>query len=487
MNCNQSTDAVLKDNIFEFDDLKPVAVNREKTAISSFLGFFAARQNLLSCWSESTYCQTDFEFWLFRQHYFVCNSSDTVRRVFLEEHDNYDRKSPQMRHSLEPLLGDGLFVSDGDLWRERREKCAPAFEIDLLPDFASVMVESARELVDCWENIPNDRPVDMLNEMARLTARIIGRTVFGDDIADSEAAQVVQGFSRYQEQIEQISIADAFGVPFLRWFKNPFRRLLSLRSAAKVQEIIDRIIERYSQEKKFELQQDGQSSRLTLLSLLLEGSMGKVEGAKKCPLGFSAARNEAIVMFMAGHETTANTLAWAWYLLDHCPRVADRLHEELKKVLGDRLPTYEDVPNLPYTRAIFEETLRLYPPVPLLSRQARASDTIHHTQIYPDTIVLVIPWLLHRHQLYWEKPDSFIPERFLPNQPKPDNFTYIPFSAGRRVCLGKRFGMTEGILCLATLAQRFRPRLVPNYKVEIECRLTLRPKGGLPMYLEQCQ
>ncbi|MEB3312090.1 MAG: cytochrome P450 [Snowella sp.] len=468
---------------FESEPSEPVSVNPNEAATNSLTGWLQFRQNLLSCWSEATYSLTSFEFSLLRQHYFVCNSPDTVRRVFLEEHDNYDRKSPQMRHALEPLLGDGLFVSDGQLWRERREYCTPAFESDLLPDFAAMMVESAQELAENWRSLPLDAPVDILNEMAKLTARIIGRTIFGDDIAESEASQVVQGFSNYQRHIEHIQIADAFGLSFLNWMTNPFRRIASLKSAYQVHEVIDRIIDRYSQQKKNELSNLQESSRLTLLSLLLEGHTGKADSPKKCPLGFSAARNEAIVMFMAGHETTANALAWTWYLLDHSPLVAAKLREELDQVIGKRPPKYEDVVNLPYTRSVFEEAMRLYPPVPVLSRQARENDCLDDITIHPNTIILVIPWLLHRHRLYWEKPNSFIPERFLNPSSRPDNFVYIPFSAGRRACLGKRFGMMEGILCLATLAQRFQPRLIPQHRVSIECRITLRPEGGLPMYL----
>ncbi len=470
--------------VFESDLIEPVSVNPNQAATSSLAGLLQFRQNLLACWPEAAYSRTSFEFSLLRQHYFACNSSDTVRRVFLEEHDNYDRKSPQMRHTLEPLLGDGLFVSDGQLWRQRRDYCTPAFENDLLPDFASIMVESAQELAENWQSLPQGQPVDILNEMAKLTARIIGRTIFGDDISEREAAQVVQGFSDYQKHIEQINFADAFGLPFLSGMTNPFRRIAALKAASKVQEVIDRIIERYSQRQKAEQLDQPENSRLTLLSLLLEGHTGKSDSSKKCPLGFSSARNEAIVMFMAGHETTANALAWTWYLLDHSPRVASQLREELDQVLGKRLPKYEDVVNLPYTRAVFEEAMRLYPPVPVLSRQAREHDFIDDITIHPNTIILVIPWLLHRHRLYWDKPNSFIPERFLNNSSRPDNFVYIPFSAGRRACLGKRFGITEGILCLATLAQRFQPRLAANHSVSIECRLTLRPKGGLPMYLE---
>jgi cytochrome P450 len=188
-------------------------------------------------------------------------------------------------------------------------------------------------------------------------------------------------------------------------------------------------------------------------------------------------------MFMAGHETTANALAWTWYLLDFDPAARLRLQEELDRVLGGRLPRLEDIDNLPYTRAVFEEAMRLYPPVPLLSRQARGADEIRGRKVKPGSIILVLPWLLHRHQDYWENPNAFRPERFLPDQPRPNKFCYLPFSVGRRVCLGKRFGLAEGILCLATLAQHFSPALLPQHKVEIECRLTLRPKGGLPMLL----
>lgn len=458
------------------NESEPVKIHRPSNWKNPLKSLQQLRSNLLSIWPEAAYRGQAFQVNFINQHYCICNSPDSVRQVFLDEHDNYDRKAPQMRHALEPLLGDGLFVSDGALWKERREYCAPAFEAELLPNFAETMVRTAREMADQWASQPQGTQVDMLNEMARLTSRIIGRTVFGDDTSDAEAAQVVSGFSDYQKTIEQLSLADTFGLPFLRWLSNPFQRLRSIKAAAKVHEIIDRIIARH--------QASPTAERTTLLSLLLEGSINKREGQKRCPLHRSAARNEAIVMFMAGHETTANSLAWTWYLLDHSPRVTARLHEELDRVLGNRPPTLEDVPNLPYSRAVFEEALRLYPPVPVLSRQAREGDVIRGKKIKPNSIILVIPWLLHRHELYWEKPNHFIPERFMPGQPRPDKFTYLPFSVGQRVCLGMRFGLTEGILCLATLAQRFNPRLKPGHQVEIECRLTLRPRGGLPMFIE---
>ncbi|WP_374490309.1 cytochrome P450 [Zoogloea sp.] len=457
----------------------PVSIQRPADWISNLRSIITGQRNLLAIWPDRAYRALSLKFKLLNQPYLVCNSPDTVRRVFLDEHDNYDRKSPQMRHALEPLLGDGLFVSDGELWKERRAYCAPAFEKELLPDFAQLMTDSAREVADRWAQLPADSPVDMLNEMARLTARIIGRTVFGDETSDAEAAQVVRGFSEYQRQIDQLSIADSFGLPFLRWLTNPLQHLRCLRAGARVQAVIDRIIQRQ--------QHAPQGARLNLMQMFLEGHTGARSSTRRCPLHPTAARNEAIVMFMAGHETTANALAWAWYLLDHNPRVAACLHAELDQVLGGRPPTLDDVPNLPYTRAVFEETMRLYPPVPVLSRQARQADVIRERDVEPGAIILTLPWLLHRHELFWEAPEHFVPERFMPGQPRPDKFIYLPFSVGHRVCLGLRFGLTEGILCLATLAQRFRAQVAPGHQVAIECRLTLRPQGGLPMLLQPRQ
>ena len=203
------------------------------------------------------------------------------------------------------------------------------------------------------------------------------------------------------------------------------------------------------------------------------------------PLNLAALRDEASVIFLAGQETTANSLAWTWYLLSQAGEVEDRLHAELAQVLGGRLPTLADVPRLGYTRAIFEEALRLYPPVPVLGRQALCDELISDQRIPAGSLLLVIPWLLHRHRHLWERPDHFIPERFLPenSQSRPKH-AYIPFGTGPRICAGAAFGLTEAILAIATLAQRVRLRLATDAVVEPACRLTLRPGYTLPMMVE---
>jgi cytochrome P450 len=203
------------------------------------------------------------------------------------------------------------------------------------------------------------------------------------------------------------------------------------------------------------------------------------------PLDETALRNEAAVIFMAGHETTANSLAWTWYLLSQAPEVEERLHTELAEVLGGRPPTLDDVPKLIYTRAVFEETVRLYPPVPLLARQALRDETIRGRPVPEGSLVMVVPWLLHRHRKFWGKPDHYIPQRFLPeNSQFRVRHAYLPFSVGPRICAGAAFGLTEAILCIATLAQRARLRLAPDAVVAPVCRLTLRPGDDLRMFVE---
>jgi cytochrome P450 len=245
------------------------------------------------------------------------------------------------------------------------------------------------------------------------------------------------------------------------------------RSAKRIHKVLEQVIgdcrERLS---------GGEASMIRLLLEARDPETGE-------PLDDVALRNEAAVIFMAGHETTANSLAWAWYLLSQSPQTEEHLHAELAKALAGRLPTLDDVPELPYTRAIFEETVRLYPPVPLLARQALRDETIRGRSVPAGSLLIVVPWLLHRHRKFWGKPDHYIPERFLPeNAQFRVRHAYLPFSVGPRICIGAAFGLTEAVLCIATLAQRVRLRLAPDAAVAPVCRLTLRPGDDLRMYVE---
>ena len=426
------------------------------------------RRNFLEMWEEDAF---DLEFAagrLFMRRVFLCNSPDSVQFAFSLKNASFERKSAQMRYALQPLIGDGLFISDGETWRKRRRIVAPIVHVSRLPEFAPVMAETAAEMRDRWARL-QPPSIDALAEMAHLTAEIICRTIFGRQLGRDHAHEIVDGFSDYQRVIDQIDLVSLLGLPdwFPRWYSPAIRR-----SVARIHGVLDGIIASYRARVP--------SDEVSVIGRLLDAR--DIDTGE--PLDAEALRNEAAVLFMAGHETTANTLAWAWYLLSQAPDVEARLHAELDQVLGGRQATIADLPRLVFARAIIEETLRLYPPVPILPREALREETYQDTRIPKGSLVLVVPWLLHRHRKLWDKPDHFIPDRFMPGNAAPSKFAYIPFSIGPRICAGMSFGQQEALLCLATLAQSFRLRLEPGREIKPVCRLTLRPEGGLQMRIE---
>jgi cytochrome P450 len=426
-----------------------------------------ARRNFLEMWEDEAFESEFSEGRLFMRPVFLCNSPESVQFAFSLKNASFERKSAQMRHALEPLIGDGLFISDGETWRKRRRIVAPIVHVSRLPEFAPVMVETAAEMRDRWGTLSS---VDALAEMAHLTAEIICRTIFGRQLGQEHAHEVVDGFSDYQKRIDQIDLVSLLGLPewFPRWYSPAVRR-----SKDRIHAVLDGIIASYRARDR--------SDEVSVIGRLLDAR----DADTGEPLDEEALRNEAAVLFMAGHETTANTLAWTWFLLSQAPDVEARLHAELDHVLDGRQPTTADLPQLAYTRAVIEETLRLYPPVPILPREALKEEVFQGTRIPKGSLVLVVPWLLHRHRKLWEKPDHFMPERFLPGGAgAPSKFAYIPFSIGPRICAGMSFGQQEAMLCLATLAQSFRLRLEPGREIKPVCRLTLRPEGGLRMRIE---
>jgi cytochrome P450 len=451
-------------------DFVPPYPERPEKPLPALSSLRLARHNVLAIWEQRCFEWEFFSTRLLSRMVFVCNSPDTVERAFIQHHESFARKSPQMRHALAPLLGDGLFISDGDIWRRRRRIVAPIVHVSQLPQFAPIIVQLANDTADRWVGMPKKAPLNALSEMAALTAEIISRTVFGRDLGSEHAREIVSAFSEYQRLIGQLDLTYLLGLPdWLPRFHSPAIH----RAARRIHKILDGII-RSCRERLA----DGEVSMIGLLLQARDSDTG-------APLDDAALRNEAAVIFMAGHETTANSLAWTWYLLSQAPETEQRLHAELSHVLCGRLPTLDDVPKLVFTRAVFEEAIRLYPPVPVLARQSLAEEKIRGRSIPQGSLVLVVPWLLHRHRKYWQKPDYFIPERFLPeNAGNLVRHAYVPFSTGPRICAGAAFGLTEAILCLATLAQRTRLRLAADAVVEPVCRLTLRPGNDLRMLVE---
>jgi cytochrome P450 len=302
------------------------------------------------------------------------------------------------------------------------------------------------------------------------TLHIISRAMFSSD-SDEIVDVVERGVSEYQTTVRP-NLLDLLHVP--EWLTE----LISPRMADGILDEFDASVDRLLTERG----RAPDAEPKDLLARLIAARDTETGGGMTA----QEVRDQVVTIFMAGHETTAQALAWTWYLLSQHPAAEAKLHEELASMLEGRTPCHEDVANLPYARMVLEEAMRLYPPAHTLGRQPIAADEVSGHRIPAGATVLIVPWMLHRKPSLWERPDRFEPERFSPERTAArPRFTYLPFGAGPRICIGAAFAMEEGILILATIAQRYRLRLKPGHPVEPQGLITIRPRYGLPMILER--
>ncbi len=425
-----------------------------------------ARDNMIAAWPNS-YFRREFvhERYLGRS-LFLVNDPAGVHWVMVINAKNY-RKSPANTQTLKPLLGNGLFVSEGELWTRQRRTMNPALHIQRLEGYARTVVATAGEMLDGWRaHGPGGLLCDVTEPFTLVTAEIISRVMFNFPLGEKRL-RLFEAFMEYQASHGRVHMSEFFGLP--SWFPRPGRRR-GRRAVEKFDSVLLEII-RAGRARGEPCEFDD------LLQMLL--AFRDEEGR---PMDPGLVRDEVASIFLAGHETTAITLTWAFYLLEQHPEVAAHLQREIAEVLGSRAPVFSDLPKLQWARAIVEETLRLYPPVHVFSRQAIGDDTVCGQRVPAGSLVTVSSWVLHRHRKYWDEPERFKPERFLPAQSHVLNRSaYLPFGLGPRVCLGKHLGLLEATLLLTMIHQRFTLRMVPGHVVEPLGRMTLRPRFGMVM------
>jgi len=401
------------------------------------------------------------------QRYLIVNAPRGIQRVLLDNAGNY-AKSRVARRLVEPGIGRGLLTSEGEAWRRQRRIMAPAFDHRSLTSYAPLMTEAASAVLTRWGDLPDGAPVDVAVEMMRLTLKIIARTMFSTD-AEDVGAIVEEAVGRYQREVRP-GLLDLLNLP--DWVPRPETRKWS-RIFDRFDAVIDRLMAREAA--------SGVEGK-DLLARLLEARDAETGGG----LTPREVRDQVVTIFMAGHETTALALTWTWYLLSLHPHEEQKFHAELDRVLAGRVPRFEDLAQLRYTRMVLEESMRLYPPAHTISREALADDEIEGHRVAKGSVVSIVPWVLHRHRLLWDRPEVFDPERFAPGRASArQRFAYIPFGGGPRICIGMGFAMTEALIILAMLGQRYRLRLSPDAAIEPVGLITLRPRNGLPMLLER--
>lgn len=393
---------------------------------------------------------------------------EILRHVLLTNAENY-RKTPIARALLEPILGRGLLTSEGSFWRRQRRIMAPAFHHKRIRAFADMMVELTEEMLESWPDAAAaGRPLDMQSEMSRVTMKIITRAMFSDHLDDDEARAVSDAIRELNRN--RLRLRDLIGLP--EWL--PRRPKKEVRDAVNV---IDRTVNRLIATRRADGADHG--DLLSMLMMAEDADTGERMTDRQL-------RDEVITMFIAGHETTATALTWTYYALDRHREVELRLHDELDGALGPGSVTLEDLDRIPYARMVIEETMRLYPTVPQVARQALGEDDINGVKVTKGAIINMNIWLAHRDPRVWTDPENFDPERFDParddDRPK---LAYFPFGGGPRICIGNSFAMMEAHLILATVARTWRLRMPEGHEVKPIGNVVLRPQGGLPMYLER--
>lgn len=439
----------------------PVPHQRPLGAVAFVL---TAYRNPLEIWGERAYTQPYVVAnWLGNPTIIVSDPA-AIRYLLVENAKNYAMQ-PLRQRVLRPILRDGLLTAEGELWRRTRRALAPVFTPRNIHALAPVMRQTS---ADFAARLASRDEADVAVEMTLLTYEILQATLFTGDIAGEPRAfaAAVQKFLHTMGHADPLDILDAPA------FLPRVTRLAGRRSERYFRELIAATIER----REALLQRDPAGAPRDLLTLLLEA-----EGLQRNEI-----EDNVITFIGAGHETTARALGWTLYLLSQAPAEREKVEAELDALLDDLPDPLEWPERLIYTRAALEEAMRLYPPAPSLNRMALAADRFGDLAIPAGASVLVLPWVVHRHRRLWDKPEDFVPARFLPeNREKLDRYQYLPFGVGPRVCIGQSFAMQEGVIALASLMRDLRFDFAghrPPFPVQ---KITVQPDAGLPMRITQ--
>lgn len=395
---------------------------------------------------------------------FLLNHPDLIRDLLVTSHSKFIKGRALQR--AKGLLGEGLLTSEKAFHLRQRRMIQPAFHRSRINDYAKAMIEFSDKLSDEWRD-GEVRDID--REMMRLTLWIVGKTLFNASV-ESEAHEVGAAMTTI------VSMFNFMLFPFSEYLEKlplpPVRRLKNARKT--LDEVIYKIIEtrRRSGEDKGDL--------LSMLLVAQDEETGDGMTDKQI-------RDECLTLFLAGHETTANALVWTFYLLSQNRSAEEKFHAELDAVLGDRPLTPEDYPRLKFTEQILAEAMRLFPPAWTLGRFAVAAHEFNGYQIAPQSLVLASQFVMHRDARFWAHADDFIPERWatLSIKEAGNKFIYFPFSKGVRSCIGESFAWMEGVLLLANLGRRWKLSLLSEQKIGLQPMITLRPKFGMKMRIEQ--
>jgi cytochrome P450 len=391
-------------------------------------------------------------------HIVFLNDPELIRQVFVNQHDNFVKERTQRRTKM--LLGEGMITAEGQKhWRDRRA-AQPAFHRERLQTYAEQIVNETRAVAGSWTD---GTTLDISQELMRLTLRIIARTLFSTDLRReaqelANAINEIMGIYNYLVGLPAIETLIHLRAPFVSRFPG---------ARARLDRVVYELIER---------RLSSSDEHDDLLDMMLRASATTIDREDL--------RDQVITIFLAGYETTATALMWTFYLLSQHPEAEQKLRDEVRHVLGDRLPAFDDLPRLRFCEQVLAESMRLYPPAWAMGRQAKRDFELGEYRLPAGTTVLTSQYVTHRDRRYWDDPLLFKPERFANSNYK-QKMIYFPFGAGPRQCIGERFAWMEGVLALATILGSWSLEFAKPQQVEVQPLITLRAKSGMKMKLRR--
>jgi len=452
----------------------PAYPKPRRSKASALLMFFSARRSWLDALYERSYRMRMGEVHLPGMDLYMVNDPPLVRRVMSEEASAFP-KSPLLGEALKPLLGESIFTTNGPQWQRQRDMMDPAFAQARLALAFPDMRDGTQAMMGRLATVEDGSEHDVEVEMTHVTADIIFRTIFSVPMEGADARRIFEAFSRFQAIAPRLMLPSIYGVRWLVW---PWDVWRSRAAAREIRGLLEKLMR-----PRYEAHVAGKPAQH---ADILQAFMETRDPATGNAFTFDELVDQVAMLFLAGHETSASALTWALHLLANAPDIQERAHAEVVRQVGDRPVESSDLRELELVRNVFRETLRLFPPVGFVAREASQGCTLRKKPVRPGATVVVAPWLIHRHRELWPHPDAFDPDRYAGDKSRDSlRQAYLPFGMGPRVCLGATFALQEATLILAEMLRAYRLEPVPGHVPQPVGRLTIRSANGVRLRLHR--
>lgn len=406
---------------------------------------------------------------------YMVNDPAWIKKILVDEPSKYP-KHALMHEILKPLLGNSIFTTNGEVWARQRRLLDAGFGQARLRVVFPYMIAAIDEML-ARLNKETGKAYEVDAEMTHVTADIIFRTILSENLSESSAYEIFEAFNAFQLHAMRTLMLKIYHLPTF------FSDRACKRAANKIRPVIAEVIAKRYQEKAIREKESGNHKEY---DDILEGVMNAVDPVKNDSFSYEEMVDQICMLFLAGHETSASALTWSLYLISNCKDLQIKMLDEINTVAPNRPFEFDDVKNLHVTMNVFKESLRLYPPVGIFSREASEDHCMRDKQVKKGSAVMISPWLIQRNPDYWEQPDIFDPDRFDTESGQASvKCAYIPFSKGPRVCTGQAFAMQEAVLILASIVKRFEVENVASHIPQAVGRVTIRPKNGVKIKLKQ--